>query len=45
MELHTKIQSIKKDGFIVDEYVFKFKNIADRFASISELILDKDQLI
>ena len=42
MELCTEIQSIKKDGLI---YVLKLKNIANKFSSIGEPVLDKDQLI
>ena len=45
LELHTKIQSIKKDGLTTNEYVFKLKNIADKLAFISEPVLDRDQLI
>ena len=45
LELCTEIQSIKKDGLVVDEYVLKLKNIANKLASIGEPVSDWDQLI
>ena len=45
LELRTEIQSLKKDGLTVDEYVLKLKTLVDKLSSIGEPVSNRDQLI
>ncbi|KAL6315177.1 hypothetical protein AAG906_037409 [Vitis piasezkii] len=45
LELRTEIQSIKKEGLLVDEYVLKLKTLTNKLGSIGEPVTNKDQLI
>ncbi|RVW33428.1 Retrovirus-related Pol polyprotein from transposon RE1 [Vitis vinifera] len=44
-ELHTKLQTLKKDGLLVGEYIQRLKSICNSLAAIGELVSEKDQLI
>lgn len=45
LELRTKIQSIKKEGFLAYEYILKLKTLANKLGSIGEPVSNRDQLI
>ncbi|RVX04775.1 hypothetical protein CK203_024901 [Vitis vinifera] len=45
IELHIKLQTLKKDGLLAGEYIQKLKSICNSLAAIGELVFEKDHLI
>ena len=45
IELHIKLQMLRKDGLSVGEYIQKLKSICNSLAAIGELVFEKDYLI
>ena len=41
----TKLQTLRKDGLSVGEYIQKLKSICNSLATIGELVFEKDHLI
>ena len=41
----TKLQTLRKDGLLVGEYIQKLKSICNSLATIGELVFEKDHLI
>ena len=41
IELHIKLQTLKKDGLLAGEYIQKLKSICNSLAAIGELVLRK----